>query len=77
MIPYGWSAEEWALKNIKMGIYPPESGFLHNPYREWIGAQMRGAVCGMVAPNNPLKAAELAFMDGVVSHYNNGVIGEF
>ncbi|HNZ77656.1 MAG TPA: ADP-ribosylglycohydrolase family protein [Bacilli bacterium] len=76
LIPYGWSAEEWALKNIKMGIYPPESGFLHNPYREWIGAQMRGAVCGMVAPNNPLKAAELAFMDGVVSHYNNGVIGE-
>lgn len=76
LIPFGWSAEEWALKNIKMGIYPPESGYLHNPFREWIGAQMRGAVCGMVAPNNPLKAAELAFKDGVVSHYNNGVIGE-
>ncbi|MFA6611168.1 MAG: ADP-ribosylglycohydrolase family protein [Bacilli bacterium] len=76
LIPFGWSAEEWALKNIKMGIYPPESGYLHNPYREWIGAQMRGAVCGMVAPNDPLTAAKLAFMDGVVSHYNNGVIGE-
>ncbi|MDD3170985.1 MAG: ADP-ribosylglycohydrolase family protein [Bacilli bacterium] len=76
LIPFGWSAEEWALKNIKMGIYPPESGFLHNPYREWIGAQMRGAVCGMVAPNNPYLAAKLAYLDGVVSHYNNGVIGE-
>jgi len=76
LIPSGWSAEEWALRNIKMGIYPPESGILHNPYREWIGAQMRGAVCGMVAPGKPLEAARYAFMDGVVSHYNNGVLGE-
>jgi len=76
LIPFGWSAEEWALKNIKMGIYPPISGKLHNPYREWIGAQMRGAVCGMIAPGDYRKAAEYAFMDGVVSHYNNGVIGE-
>ncbi len=76
LIPMGWSAEEWALKNIHLGIYPPQSGFLHNPYREWIGAQMRGAVCGMVAPNNPILSAKLAFLDGVVSHYNNGVLGE-
>ncbi|HRX14183.1 MAG TPA: ADP-ribosylglycohydrolase family protein [Eubacteriales bacterium] len=76
LIPSGWSAEEWALRNIKMGIYPPESGILHNPYREWIGAQMRGAVCGMVAPGKPLEAARYAYMDGVVSHYNNGVLGE-
>lgn len=76
LIPFGWSAEEWALKNIKMGIYPPESGYLHNPYREWIGAQMRGAVCGMVAPGNPMLAARLAYMDGIVSHHNNGVLGE-
>lgn len=76
LVPFGWSAEEWALKNIKVGIYPPESGYLHNPYREWIGAQMRGAVCGMVAPGNPSLAAKLAFIDGVVSHYNNGVLGE-
>jgi hypothetical protein len=30
----------------------------------------------MVAPSNPFEAAKLAFMDGVVSHYNNGVLGE-
>ena len=76
LVPFGWSAEEWALKNIKSGIYPPESGYLNNPYREWIGAQMRGAVCGMVAPGNPVLAAEYAYKDGVVSHYNNGVLGE-
>ena len=76
LIPSGWSAEDIALKNIMLGIYPPESGYRSNPFREWIGAQMRGAVCGMVAPANPRLAAQLAFKDGVVSHHNNGVIGE-
>lgn len=76
LVPMGWSAEDVALKNIKLGIYPPESGRQNNPYREWIGAQMRGAVCGMVAPGNLQKAARYAYMDGTVSHYNNGVLGE-
>jgi ADP-ribosylglycohydrolase len=76
LIPMGWSAEDVAIKNIRLGIYPPESGRQNNPYREWIGAQMRGAVCGMVAPGNLQKAARYAYMDGTVSHYNNGVIGE-
>ena len=75
-IPFGWSAEDIALKNIRQGIYPPESGFLNNPFYEWIGAQMRGAICGMVAPGNPEQAAKLAWEDGIVSHYNNGVLGE-
>jgi len=76
LVPSGWSAEEIALKNLKYGTYPPESGMITNPYREWIGAQMRGAICGMVAPGDPREAARLAYMDGVVSHVNNGVLGE-
>ena len=76
LVPFGWSAEEIALKNIQSGILPPASGFFNNPYREWIGAQMRGAICGMVAPGNPKEAARLAFTDGIVSHHNNGVLGE-
>lgn len=76
LIPFGWSAEEVALKNLRLGIYPPESGYRNNPYREWIGAQMRGAVCGMVAPGNAREAARLAFLDGSVSHHNNGILGE-
>ncbi|GAB6116700.1 MAG: hypothetical protein PWQ59_1290 [Thermoanaerobacterium sp.] len=76
LIPFGWSAEDVALRNLKQGIFPPESGYFNNPYCEWIGAQMRGAICGMVAPGNPEEAARLAWMDGIISHYNNGVIGE-
>jgi len=76
VVPFGWSAEEIALKNIGAGILPPKSGYFNNPYREWIGAQMRGAICGMLAPGDAEEAARLAFIDGVVSHHNNGVLGE-
>lgn len=76
LVPAGWSAEQVALDNISHGIFPPESGYFQNPYREWIGAQMRGAICGQVAPGNPELAAYLAFIDGQVSHHNNGIFGE-
>ncbi len=76
LVPTGWSAEEFALRNIKMGIFPPESGSWNNPFNEWIGAQMRGAICGMVAPGDPQMAARLAWMDAEVSHAGNGIMGE-
>jgi hypothetical protein len=75
-IPYGYSAEWIALQNIKSGIFPPQSGGFRNPYSDWIGAQMRGMVCGMLAPAWPFEAARLAYLDGVVSHAANGVYGE-
>lgn len=76
LIPCGWSAEEIALRNIRAGILPPESAKFINPFNEWIGAQMRGAICGMVSPGNPKLASELAWKDGEVSHANNGILGE-
>jgi ADP-ribosylglycohydrolase len=75
-IPIGFTAEGVALRNIKQGIYPPQSGTYNNPMCEWIGAQMRGAVCGLVAPGDPETAARLAFEDGIISHTNTGVLGE-
>jgi len=76
LIPYAWSAEDIALKNLLLGVVPPLSGRHNNPYREWIGAQMRGSICGMAAPGQPLEAARLAWIDGRISHSNNGIIGE-
>ncbi len=75
-LPYGVSAEGTALRNLNLGIYPPESGTFLNPYCDWIGAQMRGMVCGMLAPGDPMEAAQLAHIDAVISHARNGVYGE-
>ncbi len=75
-IPLAWSAEDFALRNLKLGIFPPQSGRFLNPFSDWIGAQMRGAICGMVAPGNPKEAARLAWLDAVISHDNNGALGE-
>ncbi len=47
-----------------------------NPFREWIGAQMRGAICGMVVPGNAREAARLAWLDAEISHAGNGILGE-
>ncbi len=76
LVPCGWSAEEIALRNIKSGILPPESGTFHNPFCEWIGAQMKGGICGMVAPGDAYLAAKLAWADAEVAHANNGILGE-
>lgn len=75
-LPFAFTAEGIALKNIKNGLYPPESATFHNPFYELIGAQMRGGICGMAAPGDPKLAARLAWEDASVSHYNNGILGE-
>ncbi|CAK7013388.1 MAG: hypothetical protein ENTB_01416 [Enterocloster aldenensis] len=75
-IPFAYTAEEIALNHLRHGIYPPESGYVANPYREMIGAAMRAAICGALAPANPRMAAELAWRDGCVSHHNNGILAE-
>lgn len=76
LIPMGMTAEGVALRNLRAGIWPPESGVRGNYYREWIGAQMRGAICGMLAPGDAKEAARLAWIDGSISHAGNGVLGE-
>lgn len=75
LISDGYSAERTALENLRRGVMPPESGRLHNFFSDWIGAQMRTPIHGMLAPADPALAARLAADDSVVSHSNNGMLG--
>ncbi|MEU9759875.1 ADP-ribosylglycohydrolase family protein [Streptomyces sp. NPDC047987] len=70
-----FTAERVAYRNLLAGLEPPLTATYRNPFREWIGAQIRADVFGWTNPGAPARAAELARRDAVLSHTANGVYG--
>ncbi|MFG2889618.1 ADP-ribosylglycohydrolase family protein [Streptomyces sp. NPDC048248] len=68
-----FTAERVAYRNLLDGIEPPHTARHRNPFREWIGAQIRADVFGWTHPGDPVTAAALAWRDATLSHTANGV----
>jgi len=70
-----FTAERVTYRNLLDGYEPELAGRVHNPFRDWIGAQIRTDVYGWAHPGDPATAARLAWTDARLTHGRNGLYG--
>ena len=70
-----FTAERIAYRNLLDGHEPEIAGRIGNPFRDWIGAQIRTDVYGWTHPGDPVAAARLAWTDARLTHGRNGLYG--
>lgn len=70
-----FTAERVAYRNLLDGVEPPLTAVHRNPFREWIGAQIRADVHGWTHPGDPAAAAAQAHRDAALTHTANGIYG--
>lgn len=70
-----FTAERVVYRHLINGVAAETAAALRNPYREWIGAQIRADAYGYACPGQPRQAAALAHKDAALSHTRNGIYG--
>ncbi|MFL6121063.1 ADP-ribosylglycohydrolase family protein [Actinophytocola sp.] len=70
-----FTAERIVYRNLLDGYEPDVAGAVGNPFRDWIGAQIRADVHGWTHPGDPVTAARLAWTDARLTHGRNGLYG--
>ena len=78
LLPYHmvYTAERVAYRNLVNDRPLSEVATWRNPFREWIGAQIRADGWAYAAAAKPEQAAEFAWRDAALSHVKNGIYGE-
>ncbi len=71
-----WAEYGAGKNNLRMGLEPPLSGYVHNLNRDSCGAFIRSELWACLAPGRPDLAVRYAYEDAIVDHANEGVYGE-
>jgi ADP-ribosylglycohydrolase len=70
-----FTAERIVYGNLLKGYEPDIAGSVQNPFRDWIGAQIRTDVYGWIRPGDARGAARMAWTDARLSHARSGLYG--
>ncbi|MDR0287719.1 MAG: ADP-ribosylglycohydrolase family protein [Clostridiales bacterium] len=66
-----------AIRNILLGVYPPESGLFDNEFfMHSMGCPIRSEIWGLICPMEPEKAARYAEYDGSIDHASESIDAE-
>ena len=76
-VQFPWGEYGVAGRNLKLGIYPPQSGEHNNWYwKTGMGSPIRSEIWGMLNPGMPIQAAYYAGLDSSLDHDDFSVDAE-